>query len=938
MELLERESENSQLRDFLHEVNDFPRKRLLILEGPAGIGKTRLLQEAQVMGGSSGCVLLSARCSELEQGFVYGVVRQLLEPALAATGEAERAAILAGPASAASALFLPGVSNPPDQGADAASFATLHGLYWVLVNLTARSQILVTIDDLQWCDAPSLRWLLYLLPRLEGLSVKLILTLRPENVDPSDLLITQIITDQLSEIILPAPLSEKATAQLLKQELAEEVEEEFSAACHTETGGNPLLLRQLINTLVSERVNPTQSNVPRLRYLGASAVARMVVLRMSRLSSDSVSLAQAAAILGDGSELRHCADLADLSYTAASRAASELAKAQILHPTEPMHFVHPVVRAAIYAELTLEGQHQGHEQAARLLTEAGAEPERIAAHLLRLPPVGEGWSADVLRSAATQALARGAADTAADYLHRCLLEPIDNSKRRDVLIEAGAASRQVDFSRAAPYLQEALSLTVDPRQRAQVAHMLGQVLLFLMRGREAVDILEAAAEALPPEEIDLRRRLEAGIAQAPLTDLDLQHLAGRYPHLQQLKPHDGVGGRSLDSVLALHEMLTCDPRAIQRSRRGIADGVLVQQANGEIPLLTACLVLVGSDDIDLAISSLDEAVRLAQLNGSLTALAHVYAWRGLVWNACGQLDEAESDTRESLQLMNLTRVHIFQPFAASQLGESLIDQGRLDEAQKVLDAAHPSGPVPNSGAYGWLLKTRARLLRLQEQPQQALASAIASGHRFAPHGPNTSPLVAWRSEAALCLHALDRGTEALHYANEDLQWARKWGAKRSLGSALRVCGLVIGGGEGLKALREAVAVLKESPARLAYASALVDLGAELCHEGERQGARPPLRQALDVATRCGASPLAERARSQLAAAGGRPRHTALTGPDALTPSERRVAEMAAQGASNREIAQSLYVTPKTVEVHLSNSYRKLDITTRAELAQVLTAS
>lgn len=150
-----------------------------------------------------------------------------------------------------------------------------------------------------------------------------------------------------------------------------------------------------------------------------------------------------------------------------------------------------------------------------------------------------------------------------------------------------------------------------------------------------------------------------------------------------------------------------------------------------------------------------------------------------------------------------------------------------------------------------------------------------------------------------------------------------------------MAGVLEGGIGGLERLREAVAVLEASPAKLELARALVDLGVALRHASERSAAREPLRRGLDLAHRCGATVLAGRARDELVVAGGRPRRLLLSGVDALTASERRVAQLAATGLSNREIAQALFVTTRTVEVHLTHAYRKLGIRTRQELPRVL---
>src|SRR5262249_42872099 len=163
--------------------------------------------------------------------------------------------------------------------------------------------------------------------------------------------------------------------------------------------------------------------------------------------------------------------------------------------------------------------------------------------------------------------------------------------------------------------------------------------------------------------------------------------------------------------------------------------------------------------------------------------------------------------------------------------------------------------------------------------------------------------------------------------------ARAFGAARTLGVTLRSAGAVIGGDEGEQLLREAVATPGGSD--LERARALVELGAHLRRANRRREARDLLREALDVAHPAGAAPVADRAETELRATGAKPRRAQLTGVEALTASERRVAELAAQGLTNREIAQALYVTARTVEGHLTRTFQKLDLRSRAELTQVM---
>jgi DNA-binding NarL/FixJ family response regulator len=264
------------------------------------------------------------------------------------------------------------------------------------------------------------------------------------------------------------------------------------------------------------------------------------------------------------------------------------------------------------------------------------------------------------------------------------------------------------------------------------------------------------------------------------------------------------------------------------------------------------------------------------------------------------------------------------------LARVLVERGDLAGARAALAGCPEQSPASDGDAlirYGTI-----ELLLEEGRWEQALAEADTLRARLrSEDGVAWAP---WRSLKALALDALERRDEALELLEDELVVARRWGGPGPLARTLRLLG-TMRREQGLDLLHEAVEVARDAPARLELAKALTALGSALRHSRQPSKARAPLREALQIAGRCGAEPLAERARSELYAAGGRPRREALTGPESLTPSERRVADLAAQGQRNRDIAHALYVTPKTVEVHLTNIYRKLGIPGRAGLAEAL---
>jgi DNA-binding CsgD family transcriptional regulator len=262
------------------------------------------------------------------------------------------------------------------------------------------------------------------------------------------------------------------------------------------------------------------------------------------------------------------------------------------------------------------------------------------------------------------------------------------------------------------------------------------------------------------------------------------------------------------------------------------------------------------------------------------------------------------------------------------------DKGRLDDAEALVSADELALHDPDSILFQPLRASRARLLWMRGRPRDALELFEEQGRWAEAWGCRNAGWLSWRANAALLYHTLGEPERASALAEQDLEAARAFGAPRPLGIALRTGGLVHGE-RGIELLSNSVNVLEGQEPRAQLAHSLVELGAALRRTGERRAARAPLRRGLELADDCGMALLARHAHAELAASGARPRRTHATGAAALTPSERRVARLAADGLANREIAQALFLSPKTVEMHLSHAYRKLNIHSRAELGRAL---
>ena len=479
----------------------------------------------------------------------------------------------------------------------------------------------------------------------------------------------------------------------------------------------------------------------------------------------------------------------------------------------------------------------------------------------------------------------------------------------------------------------------DPIRRAETALLLGRQ-LFLLGGEESDAVYARALEELGDADAELARRLEAGLITNGLF-APSRHPAAltRLERVRDQADESTLGQKLLLSLLAYHDARAGVPAAetVPLARRALAQGALAKADVGAA-FVPACTVLAMAD-LDEVLVIYEDALAEAHRRGSTFAFAAVKVFRAQTFVWRGDLGEAEADARDALAAGEAWGASArFAGHATSFLAEALMEQGKLDEAAAALARAGFGESLPDTARLLYLADSSARLRILRGDVAGGLAELLDAGRRFDSVGSPNPAFIAWRSPAALAMQQLGNEEEARELAREELQLARTWGAPRALGAALRATGLIEGGTRGLALLEEAVHVLDGSPAKLEAAKARAELGAALRRANRRMQAREHLRHAVELATVCGATALAGRAERELLATGARPRRIAVSGIDSLTPSERRVAEMAAAGPTNREIAQTLFVTQRTVEVHLTSIYRKLAINSRSQLAAALAHS
>jgi DNA-binding CsgD family transcriptional regulator len=910
---------------------------MLTVEGASGLGKSTLLRAVCELAAGEGTQVLSATGRELERDFTFGVVLQLFEARLALADDSERAALLAGTARHARPLFTLGAGeNPPEP-----SFPLLHGLYWLCANLAADRPLLLAIDDADLADTPSVRFLLYLAERLEAQPVMLALTVgtAPRRAAPA--LLERVVRHPTAVGVQVRPFSPEATARHLRETWLSEADAELCRAAHHAAGGNPYLVGALGAELAERHPMADQDESPAVDRLGPSSVAAVALRRAEAVDAGGPALLRAAAVLGQEAELRHAAKLAGLDRERAARIADGLMQAGLLAHSDRLSLAQPVVRVAVTSSMGPSERAEAHLQAAELLAREHAPPEEVAAHLVEAPRRCEAWVVDTLRAAATSALGRGAPGEAVRLLRRALAEPPTPDARPRVMLDLGRAEATAGEVQSVGRLREASELIDDSRERARTALHTGRTLFAFGRQADAAAAFDRGLLEIDDLDDSLAGRLHA--SRATLGRLIDPAAAVVGEPIGPPATGDTPADRALLALCAMEAAMRGDPReeVHELAARALGRGALLEDETADgIAYYLAALALMLSEDLQGAEIALTAAVEDARSRGSVLGFATASFVRSTAIVRRGRLGEAADDARRAIAAER-QGWRLAVPAARAVLADCLLEMGDLDGAERELLAAtrgvsdvEADSGSDNAARIG-LLASRGNLRLRRGEAERALADFRACGDQLASIGARSPAILPWRSNAARALAAMGDMTEARGLVEEELAIAEVSGAPGPIGHAYRVLGALTGGNEALEALEQAVAHLEESQAALERARALVEHGAALRRSGRRQAARDPLRRGLDLAERCDAHALATRALAEVRLTGARPRRTALEGPGALTEREREVATLAAKGLSNREIADTLVVTVKTVEWHLRHAFRKLGIDSRGKLGSLL---
>jgi DNA-binding CsgD family transcriptional regulator len=775
----------------------------------------------------------------------------------------------------------------------------------------ARGQpVLVAVDDVHWADVPSLRALVLAGGRAPDRACAVVLAGRDPDDDDRRRLIALAARDRYLRL---RPLGPAGAAMVLERATGA-ASPELVDACLEATGGNAFLLDALARELASR---PDA----RVQDLRPEAAGRWLLARLASLPPEAERLAQALALLGDDGTPRDARRLAGLDHSDGAVALDALTAAGFVLRGR---LAHPILRHVLYDSIPPGRRGELHREAAALLAAEGSAP---IAHVAAAPPAGSSAAVAMLREAARAAAAGADHAAAARYLRRALDEPPPAGQRTEVLEELGTAEVEAGDSAGFEHLSAALDEATELATRCRIAERLGAALMAGSRPEEGFAVTtRVLREALP---VDRERALRlAAVATFAETSERLQDEAAQIlrefavddpatPGERLLaRIRDGIGAQKATPA-AVAEALAL--RAIEGDTEMIGGGFA--------PWLPAVPLLVSTDHLD-EVDAFVERV----LEGAAPAFARSYARAMHAWTALwrGDLAAAVARGRATLEIGALFGRPA--PMPAGILVRSLALAGRLDEAREVLREAGLDRALPPTVFFLLAAYSRIVVAETAGELETAERELRDFGARQTGRGVTRSTATPWRSALARLLARTGRPEEAIPLVEEELRLAREWGAPRAVAIALRGHGVVHG---DAGALAESVGLLRTTPGRLDLADSLVELGALLRRSNRRGDARQALEEAMDLAHDCGAAPLAERARDELRASGARPRRYAASGPEALTGAERRVADLAAQGLTNREIATRLVVSVRTVETHLAHSFAKLDVHRRGELSDAL---
>lgn len=901
MQLFERDEQIALISSLTEECLE-GRGQVLLIEGAPGTGRTALLRLAVTRARQAGLRLMQATCSPLENDLAGSTLSQILLslPALGKLTERE----------------LPGY----------------HNFCRYILELAAEAPLIIAVDDIQHADDESMTCLLYLARRLKAARVLLVGTCRSNDGRVPTRYAAELPDQPEVQRLSVSPISGAGTARLLDAHLHPCAGgTELAAEMYRISGGNPALL----NALVDDYRNAGQEAWDFVSELG---YGRALAGLLEHWGPANLPIAQALAVLGDHGTLARVIELADpdreLDVRAVTRTIAEWSAAGLL---QDGCFPHPAGRAAVLQTLTEDEKSMLHLRAAQQLYRLGEPAPVVAGHLARAGRRAEAWAVPVLVEAAEHGLMAGCNHRAASYLDIAHRSSPDPAERAGILLRLTDAEWQRNPLSAARQLTPLVAAARAGHLRRDSLPVLIRQLLWFGRHRDAATVLDEllAAGADP-------------VTSAEIRNLD-SWLAVNHPQLarpKRLRPALGppsdelsaepqvIGLPSSEPWLALTASV-CD--LYVSGRLGKQVEWLIQSLRNLRPRgnttwaqEVASLAMLGLIHLGHPDTVLDQCAVLGRENDSEEAPtwhAQLHALRAEALLSKGDLSGAVNGAREALTLLPQKAWGVTVGLPLGTLVTAAIRSGQLEEAERHLVTA-PAKPMLQSRYGVYYLHARGHYNLATRRAYAGLADFLACGHLVRSLGLDTTVHVPWRTSAAQAWLHLGNHDRARRLVREQLARLDPSGGS-GRGRALVMLASLSSPERRPHMLLEAIELFEQAGDQYEQARVLTELSHAYSAIGNSRRAKTTLRRARYLAESCGAAPLCEDLLMfQGLAEAGAGHHDETR---QLTDTERRVAHLAVLGYTNREIAEKLYVTPSTIEQHLTRIYRKLRIKRRKDL-------
>ena len=805
-----------------------------------------------------------------------------------------------------------------------------------VIDMTRQAPLVVTVDDANQAGAGCAALLHRVLEGCSDLPVVVAASLRPDGPGA--------VAPELAELLYGARqvpldgLSTAETARLLSALLGVRPPAGLVSECHRLTEGNPFMLVELARWVLA---GPRGGRSPsELRAAVLPAIARSILDRVGRSDPNAKGLLEVIAVVGDrdGADPSLLTHLSGIAQPDALRALDTLVRMRIVTDDDAVALRHPLLRQAVVAATTRMARNAVHLATAAHLHQRGAPVDRIAEHLVAstVAPTGE-WPVGVLRRAARSARRD---EDALRYLELAV-RAASGAERGQAALELVDARLRLDRTSGLDSAVASLAQAPDDPTRRGLLARIASVLHVSEGTEDERRVLHQVAMAVDGTGYqgwpDLYRQLSTVLHSRPAEAVELaERLGAALPSDARDAAAELGAPVNAVSALCLH-LLGRDAREALRRARWALDRGLDALALHPLALAAALIVLVDAGQHDEAADRVRRlhgpARRLpAQLRAGLSLAA------GRIALLEGDLNEAGTSLASSLEGLPARAGESSDPVRASGvalLADVLVSRGERAQAFALLRRHRYTGELSAAWYHQDVLLARARL-RAAEGDLPAAARDLTEWRvRNTELGLPQVGSVLWRMHGAALLHHMGQHDEAVRLACDQVQFADGTGSPRERGRALRVLGWVVGGTEGERVLCEAIALLEAGPDGWDLAQAYGDLGRLLTRSGRPEEAVAALAEAVGLVGRCGAVALGEQLRQQLLAAGEHTAHrVSLRGVLSLTRRERQILLDAARGLTNKGIATTHRITRRTVELHLSSAYRKLDITGREDFSRV----